>query len=153
MVCFRKSDSCLGSILRSHVWFYALKLSRSSRAAWERRHQCRCSGAQWGIPGPLWAEPQVLCPFEGKVLLSEPRRNQNWRNLMKLFQLETLGLNMSPHSCLSWFWFAPLFSLDLQSGDKFVVKVRLAGIKGVRMIFDHIITKLPNHEVCRTPTS
>lgn len=39
-------------------------------------------------------------------------------------------------------YFAPL-----RSGDKFVVKVRLAGIKGVRMIFDHIITKLPNHEL------
>ncbi|KAJ1272178.1 hypothetical protein BS78_06G183000 [Paspalum vaginatum] len=39
-------------------------------------------------------------------------------------------------------YFAPL-----RSGDKFVVKVRLAGIKGVRMIFEHIIEKLPNHEL------
>jgi hypothetical protein len=60
------------------------------------------------------------------------------------------GLNMSLHSSFSWFWFAPLFSLDWQSGDKFVVKVRLVGIKGIRMIFEHIIEKLPNHEVCRT---
>ena len=59
---------------------------------------------------------------------------------------------MSLHSSFSWFWFAPLFSLDWQSGDKFVVKVRLVGIKGVRMIFEHVIEKLPNHEVCRTPS-
>ncbi|CAD6260056.1 unnamed protein product [Miscanthus lutarioriparius] len=39
-------------------------------------------------------------------------------------------------------YFAPL-----RSGDKFVVKVRLVGIKGVRMIFEHIIEKLPNHEL------
>ncbi|WVZ86661.1 hypothetical protein U9M48_033411 [Paspalum notatum var. saurae] len=39
-------------------------------------------------------------------------------------------------------YFAPL-----RSGDKFVVKVRLAGIKGIRMIFEHIIEKLPNHEL------
>ena len=45
---------------------------------------------------------------------------------------------------------APLPSLDYQTGDKFVVKVRLASIKGVRMIFEHIIEKLPNREVCRT---
>nr|TKW05857.1 hypothetical protein SEVIR_7G203900v2 [Setaria viridis] len=38
-------------------------------------------------------------------------------------------------------YFAPL-----RSGDKFVVKVRLASIKGIRMIFEHIIEKLPNHE-------
>lgn len=40
--------------------------------------------------------------------------------------------------------------MNWQSGDKFVVKARLADIKGVRMIFEHIIEKLPNHEVCRT---
>lgn len=39
-------------------------------------------------------------------------------------------------------YFAPL-----RSGDKFVVKVRLVGIKGIRMIFEHIIEKLPNHEL------
>ncbi|XP_066350442.1 acyl-acyl carrier protein thioesterase TE3, chloroplastic-like [Miscanthus floridulus] len=39
-------------------------------------------------------------------------------------------------------YFAPL-----RSGNKFVVKVRLAGIKGVRMIFEHVIEKLPNHEL------
>ncbi|CAD6262800.1 unnamed protein product [Miscanthus lutarioriparius] len=33
------------------------------------------------------------------------------------------------------------------NGNKFVVKVRLAGIKGVRMIFEHVIEKLPNHEL------
>ncbi|XP_062224882.1 acyl-acyl carrier protein thioesterase TE3, chloroplastic-like [Phragmites australis] len=38
-------------------------------------------------------------------------------------------------------YFAPL-----RSGYKFVVKVRLASIKGVRMIFEHSIEKLPNHE-------
>uniref|UniRef100_A0A0A8Y2C7 Acyl-CoA thioesterase, putative n=1 Tax=Arundo donax TaxID=35708 RepID=A0A0A8Y2C7_ARUDO len=38
-------------------------------------------------------------------------------------------------------YFAPLWS-----GDKFVVKVRLASFKGVRMIFEHFIEKLPNHE-------
>ncbi|KAL6903373.1 hypothetical protein ACP4OV_004186 [Aristida adscensionis] len=38
-------------------------------------------------------------------------------------------------------YFAPL-----RSGDKFVVKVRLAEIKGVRMIFEHFVEKLPNHE-------
>lgn len=35
----------------------------------------------------------------------------------------------------------------LRSGDKFVVKVRLASIRGVRMIFEHYIEKLPNHEL------
>uniref|UniRef100_A0ACD5V2V5 Uncharacterized protein n=1 Tax=Avena sativa TaxID=4498 RepID=A0ACD5V2V5_AVESA len=38
-------------------------------------------------------------------------------------------------------YFAPL-----RSGDKFVVKVRLASIKGIRMIFEHCIEKLPNRE-------
>ncbi|KAK3141853.1 hypothetical protein QOZ80_4BG0339100 [Eleusine coracana subsp. coracana] len=38
-------------------------------------------------------------------------------------------------------YFAPL-----RSGDKFVVKVRLESIKGVRMIFEHFIEKLPNRE-------
>ncbi|XP_006652619.2 acyl-acyl carrier protein thioesterase ATL3, chloroplastic-like [Oryza brachyantha] len=38
-------------------------------------------------------------------------------------------------------YFAPL-----RSGDKFVVKVRLASTKGIRMIFEHFIEKLPNHE-------
>ncbi|CAN6235868.1 unnamed protein product [Urochloa humidicola] len=38
------------------------------------------------------------------------------------------------------------FFAPLRSGDKFVVKVRLASIKGVRMIFEHIIEKLPNRE-------
>ncbi|KAL6652268.1 hypothetical protein ACP70R_011193 [Stipagrostis hirtigluma subsp. patula] len=38
-------------------------------------------------------------------------------------------------------YFAPL-----RSGDKFVVKVRLADIKGVRMIFEHFVEKLPNRE-------
>ncbi|KAM0844407.1 hypothetical protein ACQ4PT_057051 [Festuca glaucescens] len=39
-------------------------------------------------------------------------------------------------------YFAPL-----RSGDKFVVKVRLASIKGIRMIFEHCIEKLPNREL------
>ncbi|KAM3369399.1 hypothetical protein ACQJBY_017347 [Aegilops geniculata] len=39
-------------------------------------------------------------------------------------------------------YFAPL-----RSGDKFVVKVRLASIKGIRMVFEHCIEKLPNHEL------
>ena len=39
-------------------------------------------------------------------------------------------------------YFAPL-----RSGDKFVVKVRLASVKGVRMVFEHIIEKLPNREL------
>lgn len=39
-------------------------------------------------------------------------------------------------------YFAPL-----RSGDKFVIKVSLAGVKGVRMVFEHIIEKLPNHEL------
>ncbi|XP_052152212.1 acyl-acyl carrier protein thioesterase TE3, chloroplastic-like isoform X1 [Oryza glaberrima] len=34
----------------------------------------------------------------------------------------------------------------LRSGDKFVVKVRLASTKGIRMIFEHFIEKLPNRE-------
>ncbi|CAO2043274.1 unnamed protein product [Urochloa humidicola] len=38
------------------------------------------------------------------------------------------------------------FFAPLRSGDKFVVKVRLASIKGVRMVFEHIIEKLPDHE-------
>ncbi|KAI4995731.1 hypothetical protein ZWY2020_037779 [Hordeum vulgare] len=38
-------------------------------------------------------------------------------------------------------YFAPF-----RSGDKFVVKVRLASIKVIRMIFEHCIEKLPNHE-------
>ncbi|TVT99984.1 hypothetical protein EJB05_54611, partial [Eragrostis curvula] len=38
-------------------------------------------------------------------------------------------------------YFAPL-----RSGDRFVVKVRLASIKGIRMIFEHLIERLPNHE-------
>ncbi|KAM0869449.1 hypothetical protein ACQ4PT_040656 [Festuca glaucescens] len=41
-------------------------------------------------------------------------------------------------------YFAPL-----RSGDKFVVKVRLASIKGIRMIFEHCIEKLPNREQTR----
>uniref|UniRef100_A0A0E0H411 Uncharacterized protein n=1 Tax=Oryza nivara TaxID=4536 RepID=A0A0E0H411_ORYNI len=35
----------------------------------------------------------------------------------------------------------------LRSGDKFVVKVRLASTKGIRMIFEHFIEKLPNREL------
>ncbi|CAN6229135.1 unnamed protein product [Urochloa humidicola] len=38
------------------------------------------------------------------------------------------------------------FFAPLRSGDKFVVKVRLVSIKGVRMVFEHIIEKLPDHE-------
>uniref|UniRef100_A0A0E0KTN3 Thioesterase domain-containing protein n=1 Tax=Oryza punctata TaxID=4537 RepID=A0A0E0KTN3_ORYPU len=33
------------------------------------------------------------------------------------------------------------------SGDKFIVKVRLASTKGIRMIFEHFIEKLPNREL------
>uniref|UniRef100_A0A0D9W7Z4 Thioesterase domain-containing protein n=1 Tax=Leersia perrieri TaxID=77586 RepID=A0A0D9W7Z4_9ORYZ len=39
-------------------------------------------------------------------------------------------------------YFAPL-----RSGDRFVVKVRLASTKGIRMIFEHLIEKLPNREL------
>ncbi|KAF0894061.1 hypothetical protein E2562_033950 [Oryza meyeriana var. granulata] len=39
-------------------------------------------------------------------------------------------------------YFAPL-----RSGDKFVVKVRLASTRGIRMIFEHFIEKLPNREL------
>lgn len=39
------------------------------------------------------------------------------------------------------------FLAPLRSGDEFVVKVRLASIKGVRMIFEHSIEKLPNREL------
>lgn len=45
-------------------------------------------------------------------------------------------------------YFAPL-----RSGDKFVVKVRLASIKGIRMIFEHCIEKLPNHELIMEATA
>ncbi|GJN02124.1 hypothetical protein PR202_ga19446 [Eleusine coracana subsp. coracana] len=38
-------------------------------------------------------------------------------------------------------YFAPL-----RSGDRFVIKVRLESIKGVCMIFEHFIEKLPNRE-------
>lgn len=45
-------------------------------------------------------------------------------------------------------YFAPL-----RSGDKFVVKVRLASIKGIRMIFEHCIEKLPNRELIMEATA
>ncbi|KAG9448914.1 hypothetical protein H6P81_008879 [Aristolochia fimbriata] len=34
----------------------------------------------------------------------------------------------------------------LRSGDRFVVKVRISGSSAVRMSFEHLIFKLPNHE-------
>ncbi|KAL9453256.1 hypothetical protein AB3S75_008956 [Citrus x aurantiifolia] len=38
------------------------------------------------------------------------------------------------------------FLAPLRSGDTFVVKVRISGGSAVRLIFDHFIFKLPNHE-------
>ncbi|KAG8065650.1 hypothetical protein GUJ93_ZPchr0004g39140 [Zizania palustris] len=39
-------------------------------------------------------------------------------------------------------YFAPL-----RSGDKFIVKVRVASIKGIRMVFEHFIERLPDREL------
>jgi len=68
---------------------------------------------------------------------------------MKFCELETMDYTYH-FMAVSLSYDGPLSSLDYQTGDKFVVKVRLASIKGVRMIFEHIIEKLPNREVCRT---
>ena len=68
---------------------------------------------------------------------------------MKFCELETMDYTYH-FMAVSLSYDGPLSSLDYQTGDKFVVKVRLASIKGVRMIFEHIIEKLPNGEVCRT---
>lgn len=68
---------------------------------------------------------------------------------MKFCELESLDYAYH-HMAVSLSYDASLSSLDYQSGDKFVVKVRLASIKGIRMIFEHIIEKLPNHEVCHS---
>ncbi|XP_048441152.1 acyl-acyl carrier protein thioesterase TE3, chloroplastic isoform X2 [Pyrus x bretschneideri] len=38
------------------------------------------------------------------------------------------------------------FLAPLRSGDKFVIKVRLAGSSAARLYFDHFIFKLPNQE-------
>lgn len=40
-------------------------------------------------------------------------------------------------------YFAPL-----KNGDRFVVKTKLMEIKGVRIIFEHIIETLADHKVC-----
>lgn len=50
---------------------------------------------------------------------------------------------------LIYFTYDIFFVLHLQSGDRFVVKVKPVQIKGVRMIVEHKIETLPDRKVCR----